>query len=246
MQKDKMVKTQIRIQKYLSDMGVMSRRAAEKEIVSGNITVNGIVAQLGDKISPESDAILIKGKPILLQNKKFYILLNKPAGYITTMKDDFGRKTVVELLKAFPCRLYPVGRLDANSEGALICTNDGDFANKVIHPSFSHSKVYHVYATGEISHDKILFLNELRRLDDEKISPVEVKIIKSYDTHTVLEFKLQEGKNRQIRRMCQKADINVMQLKRISIGKVTLKNLPSGEWRHLTSEEIKSFGFKRS
>lgn len=236
----------IRIQKYISDIGIMSRRAAEKEIIAGSITVNGEKAKLGDKINPQIDAVMIKGRPVIQNNKKFYVLLNKPTGYITTLKDEFGRKTITELLKEFPCRIYPVGRLDAQSEGALICTNDGDFANKVIHPSYSHEKIYHVYVSGNVSQQQIIFLNELRQLDDDEISKVEVRILKSTENHTVVEFKLNEGKNRQIRRMCEKAEMKIMQLKRISVGKVRLGNLPSGEWRHLTSDEIKSFGYKKN
>ncbi len=240
MQKDK----KIRIQKYLSDIGAMSRRAAEREIVAGNISVNGITSKLGDKIDPDIDTVLFGGMPVVSQNKKYYILLNKPAGYITSMKDEFGRKTVTELLSDIPCRLYPVGRLDYQSEGALILTNDGDFANKVIHPSYTHQKVYNVYAKGSIDENQLTVLNNMRMLDGEKIHPVSVKVVKSYPTHTVLEFILQEGKNRQIRRMCESANINIMQLKRISVGKVRLGDLPSGCWRHLTSNEIKSFYVK--
>ena len=234
----------IRIQKYISDKGVMSRRAAEKEIDLGNITVNGIVASLGDKMDPLVDVLLWKGKPIEEQNKKYYILLNKPTGYITSMSDNFGRKTVTELVKDIPGRVYPAGRLDYASEGALILTNDGDFANKVIHPSFSHEKIYHVYVHGRVSKEQIAFLCEMKKLDEEDISPVAVKQLRSYDTHAVLEFKLNEGKNRQIRRMCESAEIKIMQLKRVSIGKVHVGDLPSGAWRHLTSDEIRSFGRK--
>ncbi len=234
----------IRIQKYLSDIGIMSRRAAEREIASGNITVNGIVAKLGDKIDPANDAILINNLPVSEQHKKYYILLNKPIGYITTMKDEFGRKTITELLKDIPCRIYPVGRLDAQSEGALICTNDGEFANKVIHPSFDSEKTYLVYSNTVVTDEQITFLNNLRKLDNETIRPVETKIIKKAEHYSIIEFKLHEGKNRQIRRMCEKANINIMQLKRTSVGKVSLGNLPSGKWRSLTSDEIKSFGVK--
>ncbi len=232
----------IRIQKYLSDMGIMSRRAAEKEIEKGNVTVNGIRANVGDKIDPANDALLLNGKPIAEQNKKYYVLLNKPAGYITSMSDEFGRKTVNDLLKDIPCRVYPAGRLDASSEGALICTNDGDFANRVIHPSNSHEKVYHVYAEGRVAKEKLHLLSELRRIDNVKIAPVGVKQLRAYPTHTIIEFRLTEGKNRQIRRMCEIAEIKIMQLKRISVGAVHLGDLSSGSWRPLTSAEIKSFG----
>ncbi len=231
----------VRIQKYISDKGVMSRRAAEKEIELGNITVNGLVAKLGDKIDPSVDILLWNEKPIIEQNKKYYVLLNKPTGYITSMKDGFGRKTVTDLVSEIPCRLYPAGRLDFSSEGALIMTNDGEFANKVIHPSYSHEKVYHVYSYGKITKEQIFLLSEMTEIDGERISQVGVRILRSYENHTVLEFKLNEGKNRQIRRMCEKAEIKIMQLKRISIGKVHIGNLSSGEWRHLNSEEIKSF-----
>lgn len=231
----------IRIQKYISDMGVMSRRAAEKEIASGNITLNGKAVKLGDKIDPKTDALLWKGKPIIEQNKKYYILLNKPSGYITSMKDEFGRKTVTSLLKDIPYRIYPVGRLDYLSEGALICTNDGEFANNVIHPSHAHEKKYIVNAMGDVSSQQLENVNSMKSLDGENIFPVTVKIIKKSDKHTVLQFTLTEGKNRQIRRMCEIANIKVMQLKRVSIGNVKLGPLPVGSWRFLTSEEIKSF-----
>jgi len=234
----------VRIQKYISDKGVMSRRAAEREIELGNITVNGSVAKLGDKIDPSSDILLWNEEPICEQNKKYYILLNKPTGYITSMEDGFGRKTVTELVKDIPCRIYPAGRLDLSSEGALIITNDGDFANSVIHPSFVHEKIYHIYAFGKVTKEQVSLLSEMRDLDGVKISQVGVRILRLYENHTILEFKLNEGKNRQIRRMCEKVDIKIMQLKRISIGKVHIGNLSSGEWRYLTSEEIKSFGRK--
>ncbi len=219
----------------------MSRRSAEKEILKGSITVNGEIAFLGQKIDPNKDALLLNGKPIVEQTKKYYILLNKPTGYITSMKDDFGRKTVNELLSDIPCRVYPAGRLDAQSEGALICTNDGDFANRIIHPSHSHEKVYHVYAKGSVDNDSLTVVEELRNLGDEKIAPVGVKLLRVSENHSVVEFRLIEGKNRQIRRMCDIANIKIMQLKRVSVGCVSLGDLPSGQWRHLTSAEIKSF-----
>ena len=238
---DKISDKLVRVQKYISDMGVMSRRAAEKEILAGNITINGVVADLGDKINPETDAVLLKGKPIAEQNKKFYVLLNKPSGYITTMKDEFDRKVVTDLLKEIPCRIYPVGRLDYLSEGALICTNDGDFANRVIHPSKQHDKKYTVNVQGRVTESQLEKLNSMKTLDGERIQPVDVKIVKIKDSHTVLQFILREGRNRQIRRMCEAVDLKIMQLKRISIGAVSLGQLPSGQWRFLTSDEIKSF-----
>lgn len=219
----------------------MSRRAAEKAIDRGEIEINGIKAQLGDKVDENSDAVTYRGKPVERQSKKLYILLNKPAGYVTTMSDELGRKTVSDLLKDVPGRVYPVGRLDKNSEGALICTNDGEFANKLMHPSGMKKKIYLVYIRGNISNNAISALQSMRTLDDgEQIAPVKVQLLQRNQDFSVLRFELIQGKNRQIRRMCEKCSLSIMQLKRVSIGGVQLGELSSGKWRTLTKEEKES------
>ena len=228
----------VRIQKYLSDCGVMSRRAAEKAIERGEIEINGIKAQIGDKIDENGDAVTYLGKPVERQAKKLYILLNKPAGYVTTMSDELGRKTVSDLLKDVPARVYPVGRLDKNSEGALICTNDGEFANRLMHPSGMKKKVYLVYVRGNVSNNAISALQSMKALEDgEPIAPVKVILLQRSPDFSILRFELIQGKNRQIRRMCERCSLSIMQLRRISIGGIQLGELASGKWRALTKEE---------
>lgn len=235
----------IRIQKYFTDCGIMSRRAAEKEITEGNVTINGITAALGDKIDPETDRLFWNGeeiKPAPLHST--YIMLNKPMGYVTTMSDEKGRKTASELVSDAGVRVYPVGRLDMYSEGLLIFTNDGDTANKLMHPSGNISKTYSVKLKGNLSDKEISLLTEPMELDGYALLPIEVELKKrDIDRdgveYTVLHITLHEGRNRQIRRMCEKCSFKVMRLCRITECGISLGNLPSGKWRYLTEKEIK-------
>ena len=182
-----------RIQKYIAACGVMSRRAAEKEIAAGKVTVNGVKAEIGMSVS-EKDDIRIDGVPLKKETQKVTVMLNKPTGYVTTMSDELGRKTVSDLID-LPFRLYPAGRLDKDSEGLLIMTNDGELANRLTHPSASKKKIYHVYLRGNIENNALDSLRAMRTLDGEKINPVGVELLKRSPNGSVVKFVLTEGKN---------------------------------------------------
>ncbi len=229
----------LRIQKYLSDCGVCSRRAAEKAIVEGRVTVNGIAAQTGMKIDPMRDTVRFDGKIIAKKRGSHYvyIMLNKPEGYLTTLHDDRDRKTVSELVKEVGVRVYPVGRLDMNSEGLLLLTNDGELTNKLTHPSHHVPKVYIVTLKTLVKPEKIAELAAICEIDGEKIEPVECVIEKYNQTTTSVRMTLYEGKNRQIRRMCEKVGLLVKRLKRVSLGELEL-DVQKGKWRYLERSEI--------
>ncbi len=229
---------EMRIQKYISDCGVMSRRAAEKEIALGHFTVNGQKAEIGQKIDPAKDKVAYKGKPLSGSEKKQYVILYKPRGYVTTMNDEEGRKCLPELLKDIPERVYPCGRLDMDSEGLLILTNDGEVANKLMHPKHHVDKIYHVKIKGEISPEKLELLNSPMVIDGYKIKPVKVSIIERKEGHTILRFILSEGRNRQIRKMCEQAEILITRLKRVSVGDITIGMLTPGKWKYMNHNEI--------
>ena len=232
-------KEQIRIQKFFSDCGIMSRRAAEAAIEAGEVTVNGRPASLGDKITPDRDVVLYQGKPVRARRKEYtYLMLNKPRGYLTSMTDERGRKCVTELLSGIHVRVYPVGRLDLVSEGMLLFTDDGDLANKLIHPSHSVPKSYRVKVAGEVSDEQMRILRSPIELDGKPILPVDVTVHRVDETGTVLKMDLYEGRNRQIRRMCEAAGLTVKRLNRVSIGELKLNGLSVGRWRYLTDEEI--------
>jgi len=228
----------VRIQKILSQCGVASRRKAEKLILEEKVKINNILAKIGDRIDPEKDIIKINNKKINIKKKKYYIILNKPRGYITTMCDEKGRKTVLELIKNIPERVFPVGRLDRNSEGLLLFTNDGEFANSIIHPSKHVSKTYLVTVNPEIKEWQIDKLKNGMIIDGEKTMPAEVFVNFKNEKKAVLKIILKEGKNRQIRKMCEILKIKIKRLKRVSIGNLDLNNLPLGAWRELDSKEI--------
>lgn len=224
----------------------MSRRAAEREIESGNVTVNGITANIGDRIDPIADTVRWKGNVIAPEKAGYtYIALNKPLGYVTTMSDEQSRKTVADLVCDVGTRVYPVGRLDMYSEGLIILTDDGDLANKLTHPSNDFSKRYIVKVKGVCTEDHIKKLLSPMELDNYQLRPIKAKLLKSGETdregniYSTIAITLFEGRNRQIRRMCEKCDLTVMRLRRISVGNVKLNDLPLGKWRHLTNEEIK-------
>ncbi|MBR2914536.1 MAG: rRNA pseudouridine synthase [Clostridia bacterium] len=225
-----------RIQKYIASCGVMSRRAAEKEIEKGSVTVNGQKAEIGMSVS-EKDDIRINGVPVKPESKKIAVMLNKPSGYVTTMSDELGRKTVSDLID-LPCRLYPAGRLDKDSEGLLIMTNDGELANRLTHPKSGKKKIYHVYIRGNAENNALDSLRNMKTLDGERINPVGVELIKRSPTGSLIKFTLTEGKNRQIRRMCESVGITITQLKRVQIGSLRLGDLKAGQYRRLTKEEI--------
>ena len=229
----------IRIQKYFSDCGLMSRRAAEAAIEAGDVTINGHPASLGDKIDPAHDVVNYRGKPVRARRKEYtYVMLNKPRGYLTSMTDERGRKCVTELLSAVHARVYPVGRLDLVSEGMLLFTDDGDLANKLTHPRHSVPKSYRVKVAGEVTEEQMQILRSPIELDGKPILPVDVTIHRIDETGTVLKMDLYEGRNRQIRRMCEAAGLSVKRLNRVSIGDLKLNGLAVGRWRYLTDDEI--------
>ncbi len=229
----------VRLHKFMADCGIMSRRAAEKEIAAGFVTVNGVTAKVGDSIVPNRDKVIYKGKPVILKKRMLYYLVNKPQGVVTTMSDEFDRPTIRTLLPEGE-RVYPVGRLDKDSEGLIICTNDGDLANKLMHPSYHLKKTYIVNVRGLIEGSVVDKLRAMRTLEDEPIAPVEVTLVSRNPNASVLRFVLSEGKNRQIRRMCEACDISIMQLKRIAIGPLTVNGIDVGTCRRLTEQELKT------
>ncbi len=229
----------IRLQKHLADCGVASRRKSEELIEMGKVKVNGHVATIGTKVDPKRDKITVRGKTIVSNNTKMYIMLHKPRGFVTTMSDEKGRKCVTDLVKDAPVRLFPVGRLDMNSEGLLIMTNDGEFANKLTHPSYHVNKTYRVTVKGEVVDEKIIELKEGIVLDGEKTLPCDCFVAERKPDRTVLIFIIQEGRNRQIRRMCEAVKLEVMRLKRTEIAGVKLGMLPRGSWRPLNEKEMR-------
>ncbi len=229
---------QMRLQKFISDCGLMSRRAAEKEIERGSFTINGVRAEIGQKIDPTKDTVLYKGKPVKGGGKKLYVMLYKPRGYVTTMSDEEGRKCLPELLTDIPERVYPCGRLDMDSEGLLILTNDGETANKLMHPKNHVDKIYHVKVRGEIEPEKLDILTGPMEIDGYKIKPVKVSIIERKEGSTTLKFVLSEGRNRQIRKMCEIAELTVTRLKRVSVGDLTIGMLSPGKWKYMNYNEI--------
>ncbi|MBR6563024.1 MAG: rRNA pseudouridine synthase [Clostridia bacterium] len=228
------------MQKYVAECGLMSRRAAEKEIEAGNFEVNGVQATLGMRIDPENDAVTYKGKSVVAEtSRKVYIMLNKPKGVVTTMSDEKGRKSVSDIVD-IGVRVYPVGRLDLNSEGLLLMTNDGELTNAVSHPSGEIQKVYSVTLRGKVENEELDRLRAVRELDGERISPVGVELVSRNETQSVLKFTLSEGKNREIRRICEKVGVYITKLKRISLGPLRLGDLKAGEYRELNSSELRA------
>lgn len=228
-----------RLQKLLSARGIASRRKAEALIASGRVTVNGVPAALGESADPEADTVLIDGKPLPQVQKNVYILLNKPRGYVTTLSDEKGRDDVTKLLKGCTARVYPVGRLDMDSEGLLLLTNDGAFANALMHPRGEVEKTYLVWVTG-FEPGKETLLSRPITLDGYQIRPPKVALQRTQGTKARLEVTIHEGRNRQIRRMCQEAGLEVTRLKRVREGSLALGTLPPGAWRYLTEEEIRA------
>lgn len=229
-----------RLQKILSASGVASRRGAELLIIAGRVTCNGIVCQLGDSADPDVDTICLDGKPIPTKGKNMYIMLNKPKGYVTTLSDEKGRKNVAQLVCDCGQRVYPVGRLDMDSEGLLLLTNDGEFANLLMHPSHQIDKVYSVFVKG-FSERGFVQLCKPIVLDGYKISPPKIEKIGSDGEITQLQITIHEGRNRQVRRMCANAGMQVKRLIRVREGALALGDLPAGKWRYLTNDEIESF-----
>lgn len=226
----------MRIQKILSERGIASRRKAEEMILSGRVMVNGMPCKLGDSADPEVDRILVDGKPLPKKEGRVYILLHKPRGYVTTLSDDRGRKTVAELVEDCGRRVYPVGRLDYDSEGLLLLTDDGEFANKLMHPSHQVEKVYEVTVSG-CCEQTLEALRQPVTLDGYTIAPPGVQLLRA-GQKAVIQVTIHEGRNRQVRRMCDMAGMKVLRLKRVREGKLALGDIPVGAWRYLSAAEI--------
>lgn len=228
-----------RLQKLLSAAGVCSRRAAETYLTAGRVTVNGEPARLGQRADPDRDEILVDGRPLTPRAKPVYILLNKPRGYVTTLSDERGRKTVAELVADCGARVYPVGRLDLDSEGLLLLTNDGDWAQHLLHPSHEVEKTYHVSVFGPVA-GAAARLAAMTDLEGEPIRPARVEVLRQTARTAVLAVTIHEGKNRQIRRMCARCGLTVKWLRRVQEGPLKLGNLPSGKWRDLSENEVEA------
>ena len=230
-----------RLQKIISGHGVASRRAAEDMIRAGRVTVNGEVASLGTSADPYVDEILLDGKCLPTQQASVYILLNKPRGYVTTLSDEKNRPTVAQLVADCGTRVYPVGRLDYDSEGLLILTNDGEFANRLMHPKHEVKKTYEVWVKGYHA-AAVALLSRPITLDGRPIRKPEVSLLWDDGDKAKLKVTIHEGRNRQVRRMCQQAEMVVTRLRRVAEGKLQLGDLPKGKWRYLTQEEIAGLG----
>ena len=229
-----------RIQKVLSEQGIVSRRKAEEWIEQGKIKVNGRPASLGQRINPNRDVVTIDGERVYFQksSQKYYIMLHKPRGYVTTMSDELGRKCVAELVEDVPERVYPIGRLDKDSEGMLLFTNDGDFANLIMHPSHHVSKTYRVTVRPDISDAQVIQLSTGVVIDGKKTSPAHVTVLEKAPGRVVLQVVIYEGRNRQVRKMCEAVGLEVARLKRTAIGPLKLGMLAPGKWRELRPGEI--------
>lgn len=230
----------IRLQKFFTDCGVLSRRAAEEEIKAGHVRVNGTVATLGDKIDPEVDVVEYRGRRLeARKNEKFiYILLNKPCGVVTSAKDEKGRICVTDIVKC-GTRVYPVGRLDLNSQGLILMTNDGELTNKLTHPRHEIPKIYEVSVVGKVTTEQLATLNSSMTVDGYVLLPVKTEFVSKSEKFTTLRMTLFEGRNRQIRKMCEQVGLKVAKLERVAIGSITLGDLATGKWRYLTENEIK-------
>ena len=235
---------EIRLQKYLASAGVASRRKCEELILEGKIEVNGkIITELGTKIDPKKDEVKYNGKIIKSEEEKVYILLNKPIGYVTTAKEQFGRDMVLDLVKVNK-RIVPVGRLDMYTSGALILTNDGEFVNKLTHPSHEIDKTYNVTVKGIVTKEEIENLKKGVLIDDDYITkPAKVKILKIDEEKKIsrIQITIHEGKNRQVRKMCEAIGKKVLALHRCKIGNIDVKSLKLGEWRYLSKKEVERF-----
>lgn len=232
---------EVRLQKFMAEQGVASRRKSEDLIRAGKVKVNGHVAEIGMKINPRKDLVTVgKQKLTNVKNRKMvYVMLNKPRGYVTTVSDELGRKTVMDLLPDFGCRIYPVGRLDKDSEGLLLLTNDGSFTNCMTHPSHEYAKVYRVTVRPSVNDDILFNLRNGIEIDGRMTAPCEVTVLTEEENRVVLEFILHEGRNRQIRKMCESQGLEVARLKRISIGPVKLGMLKQGDYRELSEQDVK-------
>ncbi len=232
----------VRVQKIMSEAGFCGRRKAEELISKGRVTVNGRKIKLGDKALYGKDIIAVDGEKINIPRKKeyVYIMLNKPRGYVTTLSDELDRKCVTDLLEGLETRVYPIGRLDKNSEGLLLFTNDGNFANAVMHPSKEISKTYRVTVRPDITEEQVLELSTGVVIDGRKTLPANVTVVTKEQNRVVLLMTIKEGRNRQIRKMCEALGLEVARLRRVSEGPLKLGMLKPGQWRELSAEELRA------
>lgn len=235
---DKSDKTEIRLQKYIADCGEASRRGAEELITAGRVMVNGVKAVIGQSVQPGRDKVTVDGRPLIRRHARTYIALNKPRGYVTTLHDDLGRKCVTELLNGVSKRVYPVGRLDKDSEGLLLLTDDGMFANALTHPRHHVPKVYRVSVRPGVTGEQIARIEEGIEIDGRRTAPAKAEVIRHESDRAVLEITLYEGRNREIRRMCEAIGLETARLSRIAVGGLKLGGLRPGEWRYLEPEEV--------
>ncbi len=232
---------EIRLQKFISMAGIASRRRAEQMILQGQIKVNGtVVTQMGIKINPDRDVVETQGKRILEEKKKYYIMLNKPTGYITSASDDVGRQTVMDLLTDVPTRVYPVGRLDYQTQGMLLLTNDGEFAQSVTHPSGMLGKTYIAQIKGSVAPEKIKILRTGVDIGGYKTAPAQAELLGGDERTSKVKITIYEGKNLQVRRMFDALGYEVTSLMRIAIGRVELGHLAMGRWRHMNKAEVEA------
>ena len=234
----------VKLQKYIADAGMCSRRAAEHLIDDGEVTVNGIVAKIGDRVSV-GDTVAVHGREVKRRVPYTYIMLNKPVGVVTTMSDENGRRCVADLVADVNARVYPVGRLDMYSDGLLILTDDGETTNMLSHPSGGKEKIYRVVFPGFAANEKIESLRQMRTITDrdgreQSIMRCDVDMLSRSSDETVVKMTLYEGRNRQIRRMCDSVGLKIKRLTRISYGGIELGDLPCGKWRYLTNDEIEA------
>lgn len=229
-----------RLQKLIAAAGLCSRRSAEEWIAQGRVSVNGRQAHLGDCADLSLDSVLVDGVPLVRNDRKRYLMLNKPRGYVCTLSDEKGRPTVAELVKDCGVRVFPVGRLDLDSEGLLLLTNDGEWMQRILHPKYEVNKTYHVTVAGEVG-DAAKKLSRLTQIDGEAIRPAQVEILYRGRETAELAFTIHEGKNRQIRRMCAAVGLCVKRLRRVAEHDLLLGDLPIGAWRDLTERELSLF-----
>ncbi len=226
-----------RLQKLIASAGLCARRTAEEWIAAGRVCVNGAVASLGDRADPETDTVTVDGAPLPGKPGAVYLMLNKPRGYVTTLSDEYGRRTAAELVADCGVRVYPVGRLDRDSEGLLLFTNDGELAQRVLHPRHQVDKVYLVTVRGDIrgAAERLMAITQL---DGEPIAPAQAAEVTRHEGQAVLRVTIHQGKNRQVRRMCAQIGLHVVRLQRIQEDSLLLGDLPAGKWRYLTDQEL--------
>ena len=226
-----------RLQKLIASAGLCSRRTAEEWIAAGRVRVNGALASVGDRADPETDTVTVDGIPLPETASPVYLMLNKPRGYVTTLSDEYGRRTAAELVAGCGARVYPVGRLDRDSEGLLLFTNDGDLAQRLLHPRHEVDKVYLVTVRGDIrgAAERLMAITEL---DGEPIAPPQAEEVSRHEGQALLRVTIHQGKNRQVRRMCARIGLHVVRLQRIQEDSLLLGDLPPGKWRYLTDREL--------